>query len=385
MPHVPVGSVLLVLVAATAGSARLKAQWTGEWTMDMTAGSVAFDLTPNANDGALMSFTGPNPWVPGMFGNALSFDGVDDYVMTANQTASIYDGLGSPYSVCYWVKAPAQNNAFVYAEGTIGTSAIFIFGSGQFLADQDKFRTYLRNDQGDVPLVGVSDTVVYDDTWHHVAFVDVAGDVSLYIDGVLDTATIAYDPLRLPGMPGHGTFSMNTASIGALRRGSVCCNMVGLVDDLRLYDFAMTQTDVMLAMASVPLITESASVGEYGVGCGAGPFDAVGVGSASLGGPGLRVDMQSGPPNALAFQLCSFRPIQPVDLGQFGFAGCTGYPQTPTSFVVGFLDAAGSGSGPLIAIPNNPLLSFVPLNCQAAVLAGSTIEFSDVVLAVMGR
>ncbi|MGK0205389.1 MAG: hypothetical protein ACI9S9_004479, partial [Planctomycetota bacterium] len=254
------------LFAFAVMTCAVQAQWTGEWPMDMSSGQTTFDITGNGNDGTLINFTG-TPWVAGVFGNAIAFDGVDDYV-NLNSQSSTYAGLGSPYSVCYWVKAPAQQNTFVYAEGTIGSPAIFIFGSGQFLSDADKFRVYLRNDQNNEPLIGVSNSVVYDDTWHHVAFVDVSGDITLYVDGVVDTSGITYDPTRMPGMPGHGTFSMNTAAIGALRRGTVCCQMNGAVDDLRLYQFAMTAIDVAVAMASVPVLPTSASIGNYGVGCG---------------------------------------------------------------------------------------------------------------------
>ncbi|MFK7742693.1 MAG: LamG domain-containing protein [Planctomycetota bacterium] len=358
------------------------AQWTGEWPMDSVGGVTAVDVSGNANDGALINF-GASPWGPGQIGNALSFDGVDDYVRPASE-ASIYAGLGAPYSICYWVKAPAQQNRFVYAEGAIASQAIFIFGSGQFLPDSDKFRVYLRNDQGDEPLIGVSNAVVYDDTWHHVAFVDVAGDVTLYIDGVVDTGNIAYDPMRMPGMPGHGTFSMNTASMGALRRGTVCCQMDGELDDVRLYQFALTPSDVALAIAGVPLLPTSASVGNYGVGCGAGPMSLAATGSAVLGGPGLDLQAQAGQPGALAVLACGLGPVLPVDLGPAGYPGCTFYPQNVATALLGAVDAAGNAPSLLFAIPNTPALAQTQLNCQAVALVGATLEFTDVVEALVG-
>lgn len=375
-------SVLPCPLLAVLFCAPALAQYSGEWPLDAGAGGVTADISGNANDGTLTNF-GASPWQPGQFGNALLFDGVDDYVSLANQT-SVYDGLGSPYSISYWVKAPAQQNAFVYAEGTIGTQAILIFGSGQYLPDADKFRVYCRNDQGNVPFTGVSNAVVYDDTWHHVTFVDVAGDITLYVDGVVDTANIAYDPSRLPGMPGHGTFGNNTASMGALRRGTVCCNMTGLVDDLRVYRFAMTPTDVLLAMNGVPVLPPSASIGEYGVGCGTGPLDIVGSGSAALGGSGVQIDVQQGRPGSLAFLICGLGAILPVDLTTAGFAGCTLYPQQFASAFLGAVDPAGMAPGFLFPIPNNGALTYQQLNCQVVTLDATAIEFSDVVMAVLG-
>ncbi len=285
--------------------------------MDMSSGAIAVDISGSGNDGTLANFNG-TPWVPGMVVNALSFDGVDDYV-SLNAQASIYEGLGAPYSVAYWVKAPAQPNVFVYAEGATSSTAILIFGSGQYPAQSDKFRVYCRNDQGNAPFSGLSNAVVYDDTWHHIAFVDVSGQITLYVDGVVDSGNISYDPARLPGMPGHGTFSMTTTAIGALVRGSVCCHTNGLVDDLRLYKFAMSPTDVLQAMVGIPVLPTSASIGEYGVGCGAGPLDLAPSGSAVIGGSGLQLQLQSGTPNAFGFLVCGLGAIAPIDLGPAGF------------------------------------------------------------------
>jgi len=375
-------SVALCLCATSLFSTSICAQYSGEWPLDSAIGGVTIDISGNGNDSTLNNFAA-SPFMPSNFGNALMFDGVDDYVRLGNEQ-SIYDGLGSPYSVSYWVKAPAQQNAFVYAEGTIGSQAILIFGSGQYQPDSDKFRVYLRNDQGVEPLIGVSDAVVYDDTWHHVTFVDNSGDVTLYIDGVVDTANIAYNPTRMPGMPGHGTFSNNTASMGGLRRGTVCCQMTGLVDDLRLYRFAMTPTDVLLALNGVPVLPPSGSIGDYGVGCGAGPLDMVGSGSAALGGPGLQLDLQQANPGALGFVICGIDDIAPIDLGAAGFPGCTLYPQNFASAFLGVVDAAGNAPGFLFPIPLTPSLTYLQLNCQGATLDAAGVEFSDVVMAVLG-
>ena len=371
------GALLAALSATT-----LSAQYSGEWPLEADVGGFTADISGNGNDGVLNNFAAA-PWVPGQFGNALQFDGVDDYVGLTNQQ-SVYDGLGTPYSISYWVKAPAQPNAFVYAEGTIGTIAILIFGSGQYLPDADKFRVYCRNDQGQVPFTGISNAVVYDDTWHHVTFVDNSGDITLYIDGVVDSSNISYDPTRLPGTPGHGTFGNNTASMGALRRGSVCCHMNGLVDDLRVCRFAMTQTDVILAMNGVPVLPPSGSVGDYGVGCGSGPLDLVGGGSASIGGPGLQLDLQQGTPGTLGVALCGFGDLQPLDLGIAGFPGCTLYPQPSATLVLGILDGAGNAPSLTLPIPPDPALTYVQLNCQGATVTATTIEFSDVVVALLG-
>jgi len=53
----------------------------GLWHFDEGVGTIASDSSGNGNDGTLVN---DPQWVTGMFGNALSFDGVNDYVEIAN-------------------------------------------------------------------------------------------------------------------------------------------------------------------------------------------------------------------------------------------------------------------------------------------------------------
>ena len=77
---------------------------------------------------------------------------------------------------------------------------IITFGSGRTsLTNTDKFQVYIRNDANQVVCNGYSATTVYDNTWHHVCFVDVSGEITLYIDGVKDTGNITYRVGRAPG------------------------------------------------------------------------------------------------------------------------------------------------------------------------------------------
>jgi len=141
---------------------------------------------------------------------------------------------------------------------------------------------------------------------------------------------------------------------------------------------------VQLAMAGVPLLPPSGSIGDFGVGCGAGPLDLVGSGSASLGGAGLQLDLQQGQPGSIAFVVCGLGPIQQLDLTPAGFPGCTLYPQGFASAVLGVVDPAGNAPGFLFPIPNNPALTYAKLNCQGAALTATGLELSDVVLATLG-
>jgi len=70
------------------------------WKFDEESGSSAADSSVNTNTGTLHNMS--TPWVAGKFGNALDFDGSDDYVQVADHS-SISFGTGS-FSIAFWIK-----------------------------------------------------------------------------------------------------------------------------------------------------------------------------------------------------------------------------------------------------------------------------------------
>jgi len=80
----------------------------------------------------------------------------------------------------------------------------------------------------------------FDDTWHHVAWVDNDGILDLYIDGVFDKQ---FDHSAI------GAFTPDTTTIGGILRGSDCCNFTGNIDDVAIWDEALSENDIA-ALAS---------------------------------------------------------------------------------------------------------------------------------------
>jgi len=240
-----VGALTLVASAAH-GQAPLVARW----TMDQTQGLVASDSSLNANHGSLMNFSG-NPWVPGRYGNALPFNGAANYVMCATNSGLPIYAQGAPFSLGFWIKAPAQVDRVAYGEGNSqqynGLNARFTLGSG--LANtSSRLRVTVRNNGGGDQLARESTTPVFDDTWHHVLWVDdAAGGARLYVDGVQDATDFTYSPT--------GIFSLDRVGLGGLILNWPCCRMAGTLDDVRIYPFILTATDVATVMANGTLGT----------------------------------------------------------------------------------------------------------------------------------
>jgi hypothetical protein len=148
------------------------------------------------------------------------------------------------------VNAPAQNDKRIYSEGNstgaFGSGPLFTLGSGTNL--QSNLRVYIRDDALSTQLAVQSVSPVFDGTWHHMAWVDDgAGAGRLYVDGVLDAADFSYTP--------GGTYTFDRVALGAVLRATACCLMSGMLDDVRVYPFGLTGTDVALVMGNATLGT----------------------------------------------------------------------------------------------------------------------------------
>ena len=91
----------------------------GWWKFDETNGTLAYDSSGNGNDGNL---TGGPTWATGKIGGALSFDGVDDYVVTDVTT-------GLDFSVSTWVKTSDKDAHIMGLNG--GDSWLFWIDEGE--------------------------------------------------------------------------------------------------------------------------------------------------------------------------------------------------------------------------------------------------------------
>ncbi len=377
---------LFLAMGLLAGHALSQVPWAGYWKLDEKTGTTAADSSPFKNDGTLQNFTG-NPWVPGKIGNALSFDGIDDYVwINVKKALPIYKGLGSPYSITFWVKAPLQSDKRVYSEGSsLSNRPIFTLGSGYTsLGHGDKLRVYIRNDAGHV-FAQVSKTIVFDDKWHHVAWVDVSGKGVVYVDGVRDGADFDYS-FRAYGTRSrdYGPFTMDRVALGGVLRASTCCFLKGIIDDFRIYRFALSAADVKTVMKGGHPKWHG-SAGRFGVGCGAGPLALSGGGTGVVGKP-IPFQLSRGTPLAMGFLLFG-APIRPLDLSPLGFQGCVLYPAGARVLPVGALNPAGVSNLLVLPVPNDPSLVGSLFGFQGmAVFSGPPVglELSEVLLVQFG-
>ena len=80
----------------------------------------------------------------------------------------------------------------------------------------------------------------FDDTWHHIAWVDENGGARLYIDGLLDGGDFNYT---------RGTMALDTTSIGGILRAAPSHFFTGQIDDVQIYNRALADVEILGVMA----------------------------------------------------------------------------------------------------------------------------------------
>lgn len=198
------------------------------YALDDAAGDVALDSSGNALDGALVG--GP-VWAEGALGGALDFDGVDDYVDCGNDAIfSITDG----FTLSLWVNWRATgatwqtviakgDNAWRLARG--GDTQTMDFG---FTAGGDRGWQAART--GTELVLG---------EWYHVtATYDTVEGAKIYLDSVLEGTNPDLGGITVGDYP--VLIGENAQAAGRFWNG--------LIDDVRIYDQTLNQSQIRAAM-----------------------------------------------------------------------------------------------------------------------------------------
>lgn len=162
-----------------------------------------------------------------------TFDGVDDYIDVSEHPAlPIYRrGVGTAYSIAMWVKGSPQNGKRLYSEANSSDTDPRL--SIQTYTD-GKLWIFIRDDNGVTLRNNLSAGVALDNTWHFITFVDANGSAKLYIDGVQDQS-FTYTP---------GPMTLDRTTIGALFRTSASDLFNGRIEQVSVWDKALTLTEI---------------------------------------------------------------------------------------------------------------------------------------------
>ncbi len=197
----------------------------GWWKFDETAGGTAADSSGHQRDGTLSAgLTFDQSAAAGKVGRALRFDAKESGVEVKG-----YPGISGTHArtVAAWIKtASAQGEIVSWGKRDFGQ--MFTVG-------------YIRGRLGVTPHGGYlyMNAETHDDKWHHVAVVvqetelpNLHDDVKLYLDGA---------PAEIHDIGLLDLWPVQTGQELPVRIGR---GFKGLVDDLRLYDRALSEEEI---------------------------------------------------------------------------------------------------------------------------------------------
>jgi len=230
-------SFILVLSAASS----VRADLVGHWTLDDGSGTTVADISGKGNDGTIVN----NPtWIPGIQGLALEFHGLGvpggggDYIDCGNDASLDITG---PISIALWIRPDADD-----PEGNLTTTAPMAkamqgmspswsfqvrYGWGQGAPEPNMAFTFNTSPRA-WAFVGKK---LERFEWCHIACSYDGTTLKCYLNGEETDST----PM------GAITSSSTPVLIGSEGWG---CDWIGAIDDVRMYDHALSEPEILGAM-----------------------------------------------------------------------------------------------------------------------------------------
>jgi subtilisin family serine protease len=180
----------------------------GYWGMDDYNSSGVYDNSSYDSFGVFNGGLGVGDLVTGKYGNALEFDGVDDYIDVSDNDLLDFDD-GDNYSIGFWIKhsenlTDGKYRRFLQKAATPPLTGYNFAVEGS----TDKVVFWARD--GVTPKSIGSGTTFTDGVWHHVVGIRNGSNAYLYVDGVLENSTDSFISGNLSNnasfIIGHKTF-----------------------------------------------------------------------------------------------------------------------------------------------------------------------------------
>jgi hypothetical protein len=226
-------ALVLCLILASM----VQADLIGWWTFDEGSGTTAYDSSGNGHDGTLL---GTGEWGPGPFGAAALEFGTDK---CTGINCGVFDPTGGTpeFTLALWA----------YWDGTPGFSYHFLTKSNGWAADTMMFQVELWADdsrEGYTERVGISYQgnstasvpfgVMPKNEWVHLAWTFDGTNATVYMNGIDDEGP---KPFSI-GPNVDAPVIIGASTLGATRV------FEGFLDDMRLFDYALTEAEVRAVM-----------------------------------------------------------------------------------------------------------------------------------------
>jgi len=225
-----ISPIFFVVVLSIASNA--SADLVAHWSLDDGAGAVATDFSGNGHDGTI---GGTANWVGGKTGGALDFDGSTTYIDMDDEV------VRGTWSLTMWLKP--RDIPYTSADqdyyAVMHTDA---WGGGAMHLHLRQNTSLLNADFNSGPDV-TSTTVLQADEWYHAVITvtdEAPGGSQIYINGVLESEASG----------GSGGDYLGPLNFGSWNNSGR--NYHGLLDDIRVYDHILSESEILSAMEGKP-------------------------------------------------------------------------------------------------------------------------------------
>jgi hypothetical protein len=218
----------------------------GLWHMNGASGTIADDAviadsSGSGNHGAAKDADATNTiqYTYGRLGQAIKFDGTNDYVSIPHSASLNFTSAASTYSISAWINTSSTTARLPVVSkgrpsGLIDVSYVFSTNSG----GTGVMEFFRYNQSGDLANTFTGSTRVTDGNWHHVVFTNTsASNHSIYVDGRLDANSTT-----------NWTFSASNSEaveIGRYKNASFSTvNFPGLIDEVAIWSRALNADEV---------------------------------------------------------------------------------------------------------------------------------------------
>ena len=208
-----------------------------DWSMNGNTGTLSIGASGTQNSVGTCSVGTSAAWTAGAtgkFNSSLNFDGSDDYINIGSTAITI----GNDFTISTWTKTVSSLQRPIISNRSTGRM-YFGIASG---------KGFLYYSSSSPP--GVSSLAsINDNTWHHLLLVRSGTTSTFYIDGKFDSATtqtgyvataspinIGFDPSNVEYYP-------------------------GLIDDVRIYNYALTAEQVKQVFNNGSVVTYGPATG----------------------------------------------------------------------------------------------------------------------------
>src|SRR5882672_8547583 len=237
------------------------------------SGNTTADASGNANMGTL---SGPSWTTAGRYGSALSFNGTNAYVEAANSN-SLNPGTAATFSAWVNVLAASANISSVVNKWSQTIDDEYLFG----LDSSNRLTFAWQTTGGNVwgrPSYNIvsGNAQVPLGTWTYITVVRNGPAISFYVNGNLDAtfgAAADANPFRS---------GINTLRIGGQNRGAASRVLNGMIDEVRMYNQALTPAQIQGDM-NAPIGKTALPAATYGFNEGSGNTTADASGNANMG------------------------------------------------------------------------------------------------------